>query len=136
MGDTPQSFRLTKDGNEARQDQEIHYLRDQLELSRTENVAAHAEIVEKLHTFSNLQAVLKVLGVLVLALIGSVVGFIAAGASWISSVEEHLHRVELKGMSDAKEGFAIARSLQKEVNALQVAVVECQRRHGIRPDKE
>jgi hypothetical protein len=80
--------------------------------------------------------VLKVLGILVLALVGAVAGFIAAGARWISTIEDEIHRVEIEEKANAKEGFAIARSLQKEVNALQVAVAECQRRHGIRPEKD
>jgi hypothetical protein len=100
------------------------------------NRKQHEIIIARLGRVDVLVGILKVLGLLVLALIGSAIGFVAAGANWIDGVEEHVHRVELEAESNAKEGFAIARSLQKEVNALQVAVAECQRRHNIRPGKE
>jgi hypothetical protein len=101
-----------------------------------QNREQHATIIARLSRVDVLVGILKVLGLLVLALMGSAIGFVAAGANWISSVEEHIHRVELEEKSNAREGFQIARSLQKEVNALQVAVQECQQRHGIRPGKE
>lgn len=126
MADTPPDFKHVK----------VHYASDHRDDYEKENRIAHAAIVEKLNTFGNLQAVLKVLGLLVLALIGAVIGFIAAGVTWVSNVEDHIHRVEIEEKSNAKEGFAVARSLQKEVNALQIAVRECQRRHGIGPQKE
>lgn len=100
------------------------------------NREQHEIIIARLGRVDVLVGILKVLGLLVLALIGSAVGFVAAGANWIGNVEEHVHRIELEEKSNAREGFQIARSLQKEVNALQVAVAECQRRHGIKPGKE
>jgi hypothetical protein len=80
--------------------------------------------------------ILKVLGVLVLALIGTVAALIIGGANWINTLQDEIHDTQMEARSNDRGNSAIDRSLQKEINELMVDMRECQRVHRRKPDKD
>jgi hypothetical protein len=140
MGDTPQSMRAVQSS-----------LREEIVAQRQEDEAAHAVILGKLHDFetefrvrnardeeklASGTSIKKQLFALIILFLSILTGLVSWFTLEIRETQEHVHQIELEEKSNAREGFAIARSIQKEVNALQLAVQECQRRHGIRSNKE
>lgn len=97
------------------------------------NQDQHAKIASDIKAAFWISKLLWGLAGVFLASLGALFGWQTAT---ITSMGEHIHQIEIEEKGNAQRGFAIADSLQKEINALQIAVAECQRRHGLRPQKE
>lgn len=100
------------------------------------NTDAHAEIVKQLGKYNSQSAVLKVLGILVLTVIGTAIGLIVRAEGIVDDLQNEIADVRREEQGNAKEGFAIARSMRREINECKVDLKQLQRFHGMRPGKD
>jgi hypothetical protein len=100
------------------------------------NADAHAAIVTQLGKYNSQSAVLKVLGVLVLAVIGTAIGLIVRAEGIVDDLQNEIADVRREEQGNAKEGFAMARSMQRSIDECKVDLKQLQRFHGMRPGKE
>ena len=102
MGTPP----LNKNGHDHAQDRDIRELRDQFRSVRLGNEDDHKAIGEKLDKVVSFHLVLKVLGLIGLALIASIVGLTISN-------QMRLNQVEQKG---SIEGATIDAALRRDVD--------------------
>jgi hypothetical protein len=114
----------------------VRELSSALDVYERRNIEAHDAIVKQLGKYNSQSAVLKVLGILVLAVIGVAVGLIVRAEGMVDSLQNQIADVRLEEQGNAKEGFAIARSLQREIDECKADVKQHRRSHGQRPGKE
>jgi hypothetical protein len=100
------------------------------------NTEAHAAIVTQLGKYNSQSAVLRVLGILVLTVIGTAIGLIVRAEGIVDGLQNEIADVRREEQGNAKEGFAIARSLQREIDECKTDLKQLQRFHGMRPGKE
>jgi hypothetical protein len=100
------------------------------------NADAHSAIVTQLGKYNSQSAVLKVLGVLVLAVIGTAIGLIVRAEGIVDDLQNEIADVRREEQGNAKEGFAMARSMQREIDECKVDLKQLQRFHGMRPGKD
>lgn len=101
------------------------------------NTEAHAAIAKKFGKYDSQSAVLKVLGILVLAFLGTAVGLIIRAEGIMDDLRSEIADVRREEQGNAKEGFAIARSLRRQINECDVDVKELQSFHRARrPGKD
>lgn len=93
------------------------------------NTDAHAAIVTQLGKYNSQSAVLKVLGILVLTVIGTAIGLIVRAEGIVDDLQNEIADVRREEQGNAKEGFAIARGLRREVNELRLEMKECRQVH-------
>jgi hypothetical protein len=100
------------------------------------NAEAHTAIVNQLGKYNSQSAVLKVLGVLVLTVIGTAIGLIVRAEGIVDDLQNEIADVRREEQGNAKEGFAIARSMRREIDECKVDLKQLQRFHGMRPGKD
>jgi hypothetical protein len=100
------------------------------------NADAHSAIVTQLGKYNSQSAVLKVLGLLVLTVIGTAIGLIVRAEGIVDDLQNEIADVRREEQGNAKEGFAIARSMQREIDECKTDLKQLQRFHGMRPGKD
>jgi hypothetical protein len=100
------------------------------------NTEAHTAIVSQLNKYNSQSAVLKVLGILVLTVIGTAIGLIVRAEGIVDDLQDEIADVRREEQGNAKEGFAMARSMQREIDECKVDLKQLQRFHGMRPGKD
>ena len=100
------------------------------------NTEAHSAIVAQLGKYNSQSAVLKVLGILVLTVIGTAIGLIVRAEGIVDELQNEIADVRLEEQGNAREGFAIARSLRSDVAECKQAIGQLRRFHGMRPGKD
>jgi hypothetical protein len=100
------------------------------------NTEAHTAIVTQLSKYNSQSAVLKVLGILVLTVIGTAIGLIVRAEGIVDDLQNEIADVRREEQGNAKEGFAIARSLQRDVTECKQDIRQLRKFHGMRPGKD
>ena len=98
-----------------------------------DNKGDHEAIIARLGRVDVVVGILKVLGILVLALIGSAAGFIIGGANWVSTLQDNIEEVRRVGST---EGRALDMALRKDISRLEMDMRECQRIHRLKSGKD
>ena len=98
-----------------------------------DNKGDHKAIIQRLGRVDVVIGILKVLGILVLALIGSAAGFIIGGANWVSTLQDNIEEVRRVGST---EGRALDMALRKDISRLELDMRECQRIHRLKSGKD
>jgi hypothetical protein len=80
------------------------------------NADAHSAIVTQLGKYNSQSAVLKVLGVLVLAVIGTAIGLIVRAEGIVDDLQNDIAEVRGVQQGDAQRGWEIARGFRRDID--------------------